>query len=128
MLKKKYNSEKNFGLVFAVVFFLIGIYLIFNNNSLLYLAFLISFCFFLFSFLLPKIFFIPSKLWLKFSILLSRLMSPLLMWLIYIITIVPVGLIFKLILKDPLKLKKDSSISTYWISRKVSETSMKDQF
>ena len=128
MLKNKYDSEKNFGFVFALVFFFIGIYLIFNNNSFLYLAFIISFTFFIFSFLLPKIFFIPSKLWLKFSTLLSKLMLPLLMWLIYMIAIVPVGLVFKLILKDPLKLKKNSSTSTYWINRKVSETSMTEQF
>ena len=84
--KKNISSEKSFGIVFSV-FFLI----------------LTSILFLIIAFTKPKILKIPNFLWYKLSIALSKISSPIIMLLIYSISILPIGIILKIIGKKSTK-------------------------
>jgi hypothetical protein len=58
-----------------------------------------------------------NKLWLQFGLLLFKITNPIIMLLIYVITILPIGLIMRVMGKDPLRRKKDVSAESYWIVR-----------
>jgi large-conductance mechanosensitive channel len=80
------------------------------------------------AFLAPKILTIPNKLWFKFGMLLGSIISPIVMALVYFLTVLPTGLIMRLLGKDLLKQKIDKNAKSYWIERPEPMTSMKNQF
>ena len=67
-----------------------------------------------------------NLIWFKFGMLLGRIVSPIVMALVFFVVVTPTGLIMKLFQKDLLKLKKINKKS-YWIERK-SKSEMKNQF
>jgi hypothetical protein len=122
------SSEKSFGLVFSIVFLIFALYPLTSSESIHYWALAISAVFLLFSFLAPKILILPNKLWFKFGMLLGSIVAPILMFLVYFITVLPVGFIMRFLGKDILKRKLDKSAKSYWIERREPISSMKNQF
>ena len=80
------------------------------------------------AFVAPQILVLPNKLWFKFGILLGSIIAPVIMALVYFITVLPTGLIMPFLGKDLLKLKLDKNAKSYWIERKEPMGSMKNQF
>ena len=76
----------------------------------------------------PSILIKPNFWWFQFGRLLSKLVSPVVMLAIFISTVIPIGLITRLLGKDPLQLKKKKDVSSYWINREEPPQSMKRQF
>ena len=66
-------------------------------------------------------------IWIKFGLLLGRIASPIVMGFIYFFVVTPTGVIMKIFGKDLLGLKR-SNRDSYWIERKQSSSSMKNQF
>ena len=122
------GSEKSFGIIFAVVFLLISLYLLEENKGLHLWPLIISFIFFLLAYLAPKVLSVPNKLWFKLGIGVGSIFAPVVMAVIYFSTVVPIGLIMKLIGKDLLRQKLDKNAKSYWIERNEPMGSMKDQF
>ncbi len=127
-LKIKPGTDRNFGLVFAAVFTIIGLYPIFYDNNIHLWACIIAFIFLFLSILLPKALNIPKKLWFKFGMLLGAIIAPIIITLLYFLTVTPTGIIMRLLGKDLLRQKFNSSIKSYWIERKKSLDTMKNQF
>ena len=124
----KSGSEKSFGLVFAILFLILAIYPLFQAENLKIWALLVSVIFFLLAFLAPKKLAIPNKLWFKFGIFLGSIVAPIVMIAVYLITVLPTGIIMRLLGKDLLRQKFDKNLNTYWIARKEKIGSMKNQF
>ena len=124
----KSSSERNFGIVFAIFFLLICFYPILKNDVINYWALVISVILFFLSFFFPKTLVIPNKLWFKFGLLLGHLVSPIVMGLVYFVTIVPTGIIVKLLGKKLMVQKIDKNTNTYWTTKKEIDSSMKNQF
>ena len=122
------SSEKSFGVIFSIVFLIVSLYPLFNSEGLRIWALAVSAIFLLFAFLAPSILILPNKLWFKFGMLLGSIVAPILMLLVYFITVLPVGLIMRLLGKDILKQKLDKSAKSYWIERREPIGSMKNQF
>ena len=123
----KISSNKSFGFVFFVVFLLIGLYpLIYDENVRIWFL-IISFIFLVLGFLNSSILTPLNLLWFKFGILLGKLVSPIIMGIVFFLVVTPIGLIMRLFKKDLLKLKKNNAKS-YWIKRSTNESSMKNQF
>tara|TARA_Y100001960_G_scaffold286316_1_gene323542 strand:+ start:332 stop:736 length:405 start_codon:yes stop_codon:yes gene_type:complete len=122
------GSEKSFGIIFAVVFLLISLYLLEENKGLHLWPLIISLIFFLLAYLAPKVLSVPNKLWFKLGIGVGSIFAPVVMAVIYFSTVVPIGLIMKLIGKDLLRQKLDKNAKSYWIERNEPMGSMKDQF
>ena len=121
-------SEKSFGIVFSIFFLLIGLYLLWQNNGIYLWTLGISILCLLLAYLAPKVLVLPNKLWFKLGILLSTIISPVIMGLIYVTTVIPTGLIIKLIGKDILHLRWDKTAKSYWIKQNKLLKSMQDQF
>ena len=68
--------------------------------------------------LVRPVFLAPAnRAWMKFGLLLHRIVNPLVMGLIFYLTVTPTGLIFRALGKDPLRLRLDPEAKTYWIDR-----------
>ena len=122
------SSEKSFGVVFSIVFLIVALYPLINSESLRIWALVVSIIFFLLAFLAPKILVLPNKLWFKFGLLIGSIVAPIVMAFVYFVTVLPTGLIMRLLGKDLLKQKLDKNAKSYWIERKEPMGSMKNQF
>ena len=127
MKKKSVISNKSFGLLFFIVFFLYGIWPIFSLNEIRIWSLIVSVIFLVLGLLNSKILTPFNKLWLKFGELLGKIVSPMVMFFVYFIFITPLAVIIRLFGKDLLKTKFSKSLS-YWIKRKKNIGSMKKQF
>ena len=122
------SSEKSFGVVFSIVFLIIALYPLITSEGLRIWALVVSIIFFLLAFLAPKILVLPNKLWFKFGLLIGSIVAPIVMAFVYFVTVLPTGLIMRLLGKDLLKQKLDKNAKSYWIERKEPMGSMKNQF
>jgi hypothetical protein len=122
------GSEKSFGIVFAVVFLLISLYPLVDNKDVHLWSLIISLIFFLLAYVAPKVLSVPNKLWFKLGMALGAVVAPVVMALVYFSTVVPIGLIMRLMGKDLLRQKLDKNTKSYWIERNEPMGSMKDQF
>lgn len=128
LIKEKKSSEKSFAVVFAMVFFLIGIFPLIGNNDVRWWALIISTVLLALGFTYPKIFTKPNDLWFRFGLLLGAIIAPITMALVYLIVIVPTGLILRLVRYDPLAEKLDPKATSYWLERTEKIQSFKNQF
>ena len=127
MADVKIGSNRSFGIVFFIVFLLISIYPLINNESIRIWSLVVSLLFLVLSiinsnFLLPL-----NKLWFKFGIFLGKIISPIIMGIIFFLVVTPIGLIMRLLGKDILNLKL-SDYKSYWIKKDGPKSKMKNQF
>ena len=123
----KIGSNRSFGVVFFVVFLLIGLWPILKGNELRIWAIVISLIFLILGILNSKILTPFNKVWFRFGIFLGNFISPIIMGIVFFLVVTPTGLIMKLFRKDLINLKKNNS-NTYWIEKKDIKSSMKNQF
>jgi fumarate reductase subunit D len=71
---------------------------------------------------------VPNLIWFKFGMLLGAIVAPVVMFLVYVTTFLPIGLILKATGKDLLRLRRDSAAKSYWITREDKPQSMSRQF
>ena len=123
----KISSNRSFGIVFFIVFLLIATYPLLNNDHVRIWSLIISIVFLILGLLNSKILFPLNKIWFKFGILLGKIISPLIMGLIFFVVVTPIGLLMRLFNKDLLNLKFKKSKS-YWIEKSEPKSKMKNQF
>ena len=126
MIKKK-SSNRSFGLLFFVVFFLIGIWPLFKENDYRLWSLIISIIFLILGLLNSKLLKPLNNLWIKFGEILGKIIAPIVMMIVFFIVLTPLSFIIKLFDKDLLKIKFIKNKS-YWINRKKNIGSMKKQF
>jgi len=121
-------TEKSFGIVFSILFLLIALYPLTNNDPIRTWSLAISVLFITLAYIAPKTLAIPNKLWYKFGLLLGSIVAPIVMALVYFTTVVPIGLIMRIIGKDILNQKLDKNSKTYWQTKSPPTSTMQDQF
>jgi len=130
--KIQQGTERNFGLVFAGVFFLVAVFpVLIGNGGIRFWALLIACIFCALAFLAPKALKTPNLLWFKFGLLLGRYISPIILALVFFVTITPTGIVMRIFGKDLLRLKMQPDAKSYWIDRNKEDNpmgSMKNQF
>ena len=128
---KEYNlpSNKSFGIVFFIFFLILSFYFYINNNSfsIILIFLLLSFFFLIFGLLQSKILTPLNKIWFKFGILLGKIISPIIMGIIFFFVVTPISFLMKLLKKDILNLKFNNN-TTYWIDKTGPKSKMKNQF
>ena len=122
------GTEKNFGIVFAAVFAIVGAYLFWTSGTITWWPFIVATAFIITAFAFPRILHWPNFLWFKFGLLLGRIIAPLVMAVVYLVVMVPLGLLIRLFGKDLLRLELDPNADSYWIEREVPPQPMKNQF
>ena len=123
----KIGSNRSFGIVFFIVFLVISIYPLINNGELRLWSLIISLFFLFLGLANSKILHPLNKLWFKFGIILGKIISPLVMGVIFFLVVTPIGLFMRLLKKDLLNLKFKNT-STYWIEKTEPKSKMKNQF
>ena len=127
MKKIKTGSNKNFGIVFFIFFLILSIYPILYDGSITIWLFIISLIFLILGMFNSKYLTPLNILWFKFGILLGKLISPVIMILIFFGIVTPIAIIMRLLKKDLLNLKFTND-ETYWINKSGPKSKMKNQF
>ncbi len=110
-------TNKRFGLFFSAVFLVISIYFFFNKDLSTSLIFLVlAFIFCLISIAIPKILLPLNKLWMFIGFALGKIVSPIILAILYSGIFVPIGIFFKIIGRDELSIKKRKNKS-FWKTR-----------
>ena len=121
------GSNRSFGIVFFIFFLIIALWPLLNNNEIRLWSLIISLIFLILGILNSKLLSPLNKLWTRFGLLLGRIVSPIIMGIIYFFVVTPTGLIMKIFRKDLLSLKKNDEKS-YWIEKNDEKSNMKNQF
>ena len=122
------SSNRSFGLLFFIVFFIIGLWPLKNDLELNYIFIGISIIFLILGLMNSKILTPFNKIWVKFGELLGRIIAPIVMAIIYFFILTPVSLLVRLFGKDLIGLKFKKNLKTYWIKRKKYLGPMDKQF
>lgn len=125
--KIKIGSNKSFGIVFFIFFFILGIWPAVKGNEINYFLIAISIIFLLLGLLESKVLTPLNRLWFRLGIFLGNFVAPIIMGLIFFLIVTPIGLIMRLLKKDLINLKMNNE-KTYWIKKKKIVSSMKNQF
>ena len=124
---EKKNSNKSFGILFFVAFLIISLWPLLKGNDLRIWSLIISILFLILGLLKSKFLTPLKRIWIKFGELLGKIISPIVLAVVFFIVVTPIGLFMKILRKDLLNIKftKDKS---YWIKRDKDLGPMKNQF
>ena len=123
----KISSNRSFGIVFFIVFILIAFYPLINQGEVRIWSVLVSLFFLIFGVINSKILTPLNKIWFKFGIFLGKMISPIVMGLIFFLVVTPIGFLMRMLKKDILNLKFNES-NSYWIEKTDPKSTMKNQF
>ena len=136
ILKNKKNSidkntklptNKNFGIVFSIVFLIIALFPLINDENLRIWSLIVSTIFLFLGLINSKILTPLNKIWFKFGLILGKIVSPVIMGIIFFLVVTPTALIMRLVGKDLLNLKFNK-YKSYWIEKSGTKSNMKNQF
>jgi len=123
----KISSNRSFGIVFFIFFLIIALYPLTYSEEIRFWSAIISVIFLVLGFLNSKILTPLNKLWFKFGIFLGKIISPIIMGIIFFLVVTPIGLLMRLLGKDLINLKYNNNKS-YWIEKNGPKSKMKNQF
>ena len=123
----KISSNRSFGIVFFAVFFLIALYPLIHNEEIRIWSLITSLIFLILGLINSRILNPLNKIWFKFGILLGKVVSPIIMGIIFFLVVTPIGFIMRILGKDLLNLKFNTNKS-YWIEKTGPKSKMKNQF
>lgn len=111
------SSDRVFGLVFAAFFSIVACQPLFSGGALRIWALVLGAVFLSLALLRPSTLTKLNRLWMRFGLLLGKVVSPVALGLLFLIAITPIGWALRLMGKDPMRLKFDPAADTYWIPR-----------
>ena len=127
----KGSSNRAFGVVFTAVFLIVALWPLLSGHSPRGWALAASGLLLLITVAVPALLTVPNRLWMNFGLLLHRIISPVVLAILFYLVVTPMGLIMRAFGKDPLRLKRETSDPSYWIRREPpgpQPDSMSDQF
>lgn len=126
--KIKMGSERSFGLVFAGVFAVIGLLPVWHHHPIRWWALALAALFLLVALIRPAVLAPLNKLWFRFGLALGAVMTPVMMGLLFVLAVIPTGLLMKLLRKDPMQRRLSSEAETYWEPREAQPGPMREQY
>ena len=123
----KIPSNKNFGITFGFIFFIFFVYIFLKKNDVNQYLIILSFIFFILGFLNSKLLEPLNIAWQKLGLILGGIISPIFLALLYLLTVIPTGIIMKIRKKNLLDLKKENK-QTYWKYKNKVSYNFKRQF
>ena len=125
--KIRLGSNRSFGIVFFIVFLIVAIYPLLNDNSIRLWSLIIGIIFLILGIINSKVLTPFNILWMKFGLLLGKIVSPIILGFVFFGVVTPISIIMKLFAKDSLNLKRNKK-QTYWLKKEEIKSSMKNQF
>lgn len=111
------SSNRAFGLVAAAVFLIIGVFPWVSGGPLRIWSVGVSIAFFTATWLCSAALAPLNRLWTRLGLLLHRLVSPVVLGVMFFLVVTPTGLVMRALGKDPLRLRFDREARSYWIVR-----------
>jgi hypothetical protein len=111
------SSNRSFGLVFASVFLVVAVYPLLLGDGVRAWSLALSALFLVLALAVPRVLSPLNRAWTRFGLLLHRLVSPVVLGIMFFLVVTPMGLVMRALGKDPLRLRFDRRASTYWIER-----------
>ena len=124
-------SDRSFGFTMAAVFALIGLLGLYKGSPHAPIWLGITVIFAGLTFWRPQSLGLANRAWLKLGLLMYRVVNHVVMAILFFGAILPIGLAMRLFGKDFLRLARDASAPTYWLSRsdpRLPSESMRQQF
>jgi len=125
--KIKLPTNRNFGMVFSIVFLIISLWPLLSQNEIRIWSLTISGIFFILGIFNSKLLLPLNKIWFKFGMFLGNFIAPIVMGIVFFLVVTPTGLIMRLLGKDLLNLKNKNK-NSYWIEKDNSNSNLKNQF
>lgn len=125
------GSERSFGIVFCVVFAIIALYPLLNDSGVRWWALALAALLLAVGLLKPDLLRPLNRIWFRFGLLLNRIISPVVMGILFFLTVTPVGVLMRLRNRDLLKQRFNPNATSYWteINPEVAaKSSMRQQF
>ena len=123
-IKRKDNIT--FGILFFILFLVIGLYPLKSGGTTRIWSLVLSSAFLIITIIRPNLLTFINRLWIQFGILLGKIISPLVMGLVFFFVVTPIGILIRMLKKDVMGLKRGAP--SYWINREDKVQSMKKQF
>lgn len=125
------SSNRGFGVVFAVVFAIIALFPLLFGGALRWWSAGVAMVFLALAFVAPAALAPLNRAWMRFGLLLHKIVSPIVLGFMFYMVVTPIGLLMRATGKDPLRLRLDRNARTYWIDRTPpgpKPESLSDQF
>lgn len=125
------SSDRSFGLVMSAALLVVGLWPLVSGRPVRPWALVAALVFAAFALLAPRVLRRPNLLWAKLGLLLGKVVSPVVLGVLFFLVLAPFGLVMRALGKDPLRLTLDRDATTYWIERNPpgpAPGSMSDQF
>ena len=125
------SSDRVFGLVFAAMFALIGLFPILSARAPRLWAIGVGGAFLALALTVPWVLGPLNRGWSRLGAMLHRVASPIAVALLFFGVVTPFAVVLRIFGRDPLRLKRDPKATTYWIERVPpgpSPKSIKNQF
>ena len=122
-------SDRSFGLVFTVVFTLIGLLPLWRGAGPRWWAVGVAIVVALLTVVAPRALAPANRIWLRIGLLLHKIVNPIVMGLIFYLVVTPFGFVMRRRNKGlTATLRRDDDAATYWISRSDAASPMNQQF
>ena len=121
------SSNRSFGIIFSIIFLIIATYPLINNEDIRIWSLIVSLIFLILAYYQSSILTPLNRSWYKFGIFLGRIVSPIILGVIYFFVVTPTSLLMRLFKKDLLNLKFSNNKS-YWINKQDLKSKMKNQY
>ncbi|NDE65059.1 MAG: hypothetical protein EB022_04745 [Proteobacteria bacterium] len=122
----KPKDNITFGILFFIFFLIIGLYPLKSGGVIRIWSIILSLIFLIITIIRPNLFTYLNRLWIKFGMLLGKIISPIVMGLVFFFVVTPIGILVRVLKKDVMGLKRGAP--SYWINREDKIQSMKKQF
>ena len=120
------KSNITFGIFFFIFFLIIGLYPLASVEVIRIWSVVLSLVFLIITIIRPNLFTFLNRSWIQFGIFLGKIISPIVMGLVFFFVVTPIGILVRILKKDVMGLKRGAS--SYWINREDKLQSMKKQF
>ena len=124
----KNKKNRSFGILFFIVFLILGLYPVYAGNSVNIYLILISLFFLILGLINSKILSPFNKAWIKFGEILGSVIAPIIMALVFFVFLTPISFLVRVFGKDLLGIKFNKKKTSYWINRNKKLGSMTKQF
>jgi len=124
-------SDRKFGLTLGIVLALIAVLKLVERSNWGIIWSVLAVALIGCALLRPSLLSVPNTIWLKFGLLLHRIVNPIIMAILFFGTILPIGLLMRVLGKDPLRLRLDKAADSYWLPRsdeRPQSEAMRQQF
>ena len=111
------SGNRAFGWVFVVVFLVVAAWPLFSGGTLRWWSLIASGVLAAVTLLVPALLTIPNRLWQRFGMLLHRIVSPIVLAVMFFLVVTPMGLLMRAFAKQSILQRRDPAAETYWIPR-----------